>query len=492
MVVLASSPFRISPVMSELPHVVVVGGGITGLSAAYELQRAARATGRPARVTLVERDRRLGGKIWTEVVQVDGDFLVEAGPDAFLAQKPHALELARELGLADQLIATRPARHWAYVLVDGRPRPLPDGLRLIVPTKLGPFLRSPLLSPLGRLRMLLDLVIPPRRAPGDESLASFVRRRFGAEALERLAEPLLSGIYSADPERQSLLATFPHFRALEERAGSVIRGARRGAPAGGQGGATAFVTLRGGTGALVAALAAALGDAMLLGRSVVAVHPSARGPAYRLELDDGRALAADAVLLTTPAAAAAGLVQPFAPDLAAELRQLRSVSTATVALGYRAADVPPRLDGYGVVVPRRERRAINACTLVSAKFAGRAPAGAALVRAFVGGARRPELLERDDAALVALVRADLADILGIRAAPRFVRVYRWPDAQPQYDVGHLNRVARIRALCPPGLHLAGCAYEGVGIPDCIRQGRAAARLALAGLVAPAAAGAGAR
>jgi oxygen-dependent protoporphyrinogen oxidase len=365
-------------------------------------------------------------------------------------------------------------------------------MMLIVPTRLMPFLLSPLLSVRGKLRMALDLFIPPRRDGADETLADFIRRRLGAEALDRLAEPLLAGIHSAEPELQSLLATYPRFRALEQQHGSLIRGMlaqRNGTknysegirsrtqeqPAGSQPsvlGSSPFVTLRGGVGELVRALLDRLDGRLIKGSGVAAVdYDPTAAASYRVRLDNGEAISADAVILTAPAFAAADLVASFQPALAAGLRQIRYVSTGIVSLAYRRADLSAALDGFGMIIPKSEGRRINALTMTSTKFEGRAPADCALLRVFVGGSRAPEAVELDDAALLALVRAELSDILGIDAAPLWSRIYHWPRANPQYDVGHLDRVDALEALLPPGLYLAGGAYRGVGIPDCVRQGQ---------------------
>jgi oxygen-dependent protoporphyrinogen oxidase len=507
-------------------HVAIVGGGITGLSAAFYLERAARATGLPIRYTLIERDDRFGGKIQTDTITHDGGaFLVEGGPDSFVAQKPWGVQLAHDLGLDEQLMCPQPARHSTYVLLRGRPRPMPEGMMLVVPTRMLPFVRSPLLSLGGKLRMALDLVIPPRRDGADETLADFIRRRLGAEALETLAEPLLAGIHSADPERQSILATFPRFRVLEQQHGGLIRGMLASRPPttdhrppkiedrrlriedsdvsaeeplssilyprssnnpsvvgrpSSVVSSSPFITLRGGVGELVRALLGRLSGPMIAGRGVAALGYDAMAThPYDLRLDDGEALEADAVIMTAPAFAAADLVAPFHPALAAALRAIRYVTTGTITLAYRNADIGRPLDGFGLVIPRGEGRRINALTMTSAKFAGRAPEDYTLVRAFVGGSRTPDMVELDDAALLTLVRAELCDILGVDAAPLWSRIYRWPLANPQYDVGHLERVDALEQLLPPGLYLAGSAYRGVGIPDCVRGGQVAAEAALA-------------
>ncbi|GAB4119804.1 MAG: protoporphyrinogen oxidase [Roseiflexaceae bacterium] len=466
----------------QAAHVVIIGGGITGLSSLYTLEQAARAAGIALRCTLIERDQRLGGKILTERVQLEGQsFLVEGGPDSFVAQKPWAAELAREIGLGGALHGSEPAKHATYVLHRGQPKPLPEGTLLIVPTKFMPFALSPLISPLGKLRMAFDFVLPARSGDQDESLADFIRRRLGREVLDRLAEPLMSGIHSAECERQSLLATFPRFHDTEKRYGSLIRGmiaARAAAAKRPAAETTPFMTLRGGIGSLITALRERISSPLLLGRSVRQIRPGEVAGQHVVDLDDGTRLVADAVVVTTPAYTAADLLSELSPALANALRELRYVSTATVTLGFPENAIRSDLAGYGVIIPRSEKRSINACTISSRKFAGRAPAGSALVRAFLGGSRTPEALALSDDALLNMVRRELREILGIQASPQFARIYRWERGNPQYDVGHLERIAAIEALQPQGIILAGAAYRGVGIPDCIKQGREAANSAL--------------
>jgi protoporphyrinogen/coproporphyrinogen III oxidase len=492
-----------SELSGETPHIVIIGGGISGLSTAFYMQRQAQAAGVPLSYTLVERDTRFGGKLVTDTV---GQFVVEGGPDSILAQKPWGVQLVRDLGLEDQLLGINNLPRKVAFLVKGRPRPMPEGMTLIVPTKLGPFLLSPLLSPLGKLRMLLDLVIPPRQGAADETLADFIRRRFGEEALLKLAEPLLAGIHNSESERQSLLATFPRLREIELQYGSLIRGMRaqrrpttdhRPPTAGEQssvvGGRSsvvsrsAFVTLKGGIGTLADTLVRALDGRLIGGVGVAALEydPAAaesrqgeRRP-YRVLLEDGEVLDADAVVLTAPSFAAADLVEGFQPDLAAGLRRIRYVTTGTVSLAYAKHEIGTPLDGYGLVIPRTERRRINAITISSSKFTHRAPDEAVLLRVFVGGSRNPDVAELGDAPLLELARAELRDILGIQAEPLWSRIYRWPRSNPQYDVGHLAHIDALEALCPAGLYLVGSAYRGVGIPDCARQGKAAAAQVLA-------------
>jgi len=469
-------------------HVVVVGGGIAGLSTAWYVIRQARAAGLNLRCTVLEQADRWGGKILTETVTHDdaGTFLVEGGPDSFIAQKPWAAQLAGELGLDDRLLGTNDASRKTYVVSRGRPVPLPDGVLLIVPTKFMPFALSPLISPLGKLRMGLDLFIPARRDGRDETLAAFVRRRLGAEALDKIAEPLLSGIYNAEADRQSLLATFPRFRALEEQHGSLTRGilaSRRnghgkatngagksaeGQPGGSRKPTSAFLTLRGGSGELIDALVKALLPLAEL-RTNAHVTALAHETTWRLTLDDGTTLDADAVVLATPAWTAAELVRPHAPVAAERMEAIRYVGTGTVSLAYRRSDIAHASLGFGIVVPRSERRPINAITFSSTKFDERAPDGYALLRVFFGGSRSPHSMELDDAELLATVRQQLAQLTGIRAEPLFHRIYRWPRSNPQYDVNHLEHVAEIEKGLPPAVYVTGSPYRGVGLPDCVKQ-----------------------
>ena len=461
-------------------RLVVVGGGITGLAAAHRAVEVARARGLALDLTLLEGRDRLGGTIATELT--DG-FLVEAGPDSFLSEKPWALALCRRLGVEDRLVRTDDRFRQVWVWFRGRLHPLPDGFQLLAPTRLGPFLTSSLFSWPGKLRMAWDLVLP-RGVADDESLGAFVRRRLGREALERVAQPLVAGIYTADPDDLSLAATMPRFVELERRERSLIlglmRASRRGREAGTSGARwSLFVTFRGGMEELVTTLAHRL-------------PPGAAQPKHRvtgLERHDGRwrvataegaALDADRVIVTTEAHAAARLVRYVDPTLATLLAEIPYASSATISFGYRRADVPHPLDGFGFVVPRTEGRALLAGTFSSVKYPGRAPEGHALMRCFVGGALNERVLELDDAALVARAREELRLALGITAAPLLTRLARWPKAMPQYHVGHAGRVETLerRLAALPGLGLAGGAYRGVGIADCVRSGEAAAEQAL--------------
>ncbi len=446
-------------------RVAVVGGGVAGLAAAHRLVERGVSD-----VLLLEASDRLGGSIATE--RRDG-FTIEAGADSFLTEKPWAAELCERLGVP--LVGTREGERRTYVVHDGRIEPLPEGFLLLAPTDLRALAASPLFSWRGKLRMALDLVLPRRADAADESLAHFVRRRLGREALERVAEPLAGGIYTADAERLSLAATMPRFRELERRHGSVIRGLRAETGASRAAGArySLFAAPADGMGALVEALARRLPEGVVRLRAPVG-ELAHDGATWRLRAG-GEALAADALVLAAPAHAVAPLLAPLDAALGRMLGEIEYASSATVTLAYRSADVPGAR-GFGFVVPAVERRALIACTYASRKFPGRAPEGHEMLRAFVGGALRSDALARDEAALVDVVRGELRDLVGITAAPELTRVHRHPLAMPQYAVGHLERVAAIeaRAAALPALALAGAAYRGVGVPDCVRSGAAAA------------------
>lgn len=445
-----------------MKHTIIVGGGITGLAAAYSLQRA--ASGKIA-VTLIEGSNRIGGKITTAH---ERGFLVEGGPDSFLARKPVVQELCRELGLADELQSTRPGKYPTFVWSAGQLHPVPMGVR--------PMVKSRLLSLRGKLRMAAEVLVPPRIGNGDESVGSFMRRRFGSEMLEKMAGPLMGGIYSADPETLSLGSTFPFLPMMERKYGSVLRGWRKSRSGSGKGERSMFLTLRGGLARLTEALETAIGPGVILnGVKVAAVLP--QEGRYEVVLENGASYTVDDVVFATPAHVTAGLVEFIDPILTERLRDIQYVSTATVSLGYRKRDVSQRLNGFGFVVPRKERRRINACTWSSVKFEGRAPEGFALLRVFVGGAGAEELAEQSDEALIALARQEVEAAMGIEAEPMLARVYRWPKGNPQYGVGHRGRVAEIESLAAThrGLYLAGAAYRGAGVPDCIENAQAVVR-----------------
>ena len=452
--------------------VVVIGGGISGLATATRL--AERLD--PGSVVLIEGESRLGGKIRTE--RTDG-FVLEGGPDCFLATKPAGVELCRRLGIADRLVGTNPALRRSYVKRAGRLHPLPEGITGLVPSRLMPLLTTGVLSLRGRMRAGLELLVPPRRTAVEESVAEFARRRFGTEAYDWLIEPLLSGIFAGNGEELSLEATFPQLREMELRDGSLLKPllttrVRARGPSAVRAG---FVTLPDGLGELVEALATRLtGARVLTGTRVRSVREAVVGRGYRVELSDGRIMESDAVVLATPAHASAAMVASLDPDLAGLLRSIPFVSTATVSLAFARAAIPAPLDGSGYVSPRVEGGPLVACTWTSNKFPGRVPPDAVLVRCFVGRAGLDQVVHGEDAVLLDLSREELRAVHGITAPPLLSRVVRWPGGMPQYTLGHRERLARLaaRLTAHPGLQLAGASYRGVGIPDCIASGWAAA------------------
>lgn len=465
-------------------EIAVVGGGISGLASAYYLLKQAQNAGLPVNVSLIEKEMRVGGRIITE--KVDG-FTIEGGPDCFLRQKPWAAELVRELGMADELMGTNDDRRKVFVLNKGKLTPLPDGVMLIVPTRIWPFVTSPLLSWPGKIRMGMDLVIPAFKNGKDESIAAFVRRRLGEEALEKIAEPLLSGIHVSDPEEQSLLATFPRFRNLEEKYGNLIFGmleARKAArshastSAASSGPSSIFITMKSGLNTFMDALYSKIiemGGQVKTGMAVSRIEKNGAG--FSLYSEKGDLMHADAVVMASPSNITADLVRSFAPQLSDRLKSIDYVSTATVSLAYREAEIGNALNGFGFVVPRGENRRISACTWTSTKFNHRVPESFAMIRGFVGGPGKEEDVELDDSSMLNLVRREVKDLMGITAEPVLTRIYRWEKGNPQYKVGHLERVEEIHRLCDEfeGLFVTGSSYGGIGLPDCVRQGKESAQ-----------------
>jgi oxygen-dependent protoporphyrinogen oxidase len=471
--------------MSEPLRIAVIGGGITGLAAAHAALRLGRDRGQAVHVTLIEASSRLGGNLRTESA---GGFVFDAGPDAWVTTKPHATALARELGLGSSLIETNPRTRRFYVVWRGRLHPVPEGLVLGVPTRLAPLALSRLFSLGGKLRMACEPLVPARRFAGDEdeSVGSFVRRRLGREAAERLAAPLLGGISSGDPEELSIRAAFPQLVAMEREHGSLVRGMRAAARARAAAspsaaspspsGAGGFLSLTGGLGQLVDVLAARLeadGVRMRLGTEVLSVERV--GPRWWLRPGEGASVEADRVAICVPARVAAPLVAPFGAAAARELGTISYGSTTLAFLGYRREDVRHPLDGVGFVARREPGQLLVAATWVSSKWSGRAPEGHVLLRCFLTDTM-------DDAQAIDAARAGLRVLMGIDAVPVTARAYRLLQASPMMRVGHLSLVGRVRAelaRAAPGLMLAGGGYEGVGIPDCIRQAQDAMAALLA-------------
>ena len=469
----------------------MIGGGITGLAAAQRL--VSRSDN--VQVVLLESSRRLGGIIRTEAA--DG-FLMELGPDSFITNKPAAIQLCEEIGFADQLIPTDARFRRSLVLRNGKPLPVPDGFMLMAPSRLWAILTTPILSLTGRLRLLSEALIARRTTEEDESLASFVRRRFGQQTLERLVQPLVGGIYTADPEKLSLEATMPRFSEMEQSHGSVIRatlaqqkidrkrssgqhteihdfsgsGARYGL----------FATAAGGLSDMVAAIERALRKSgrveTQLGVEVTGIErPTASNSHWIVQLPDQCPMTFDAVIVTLPTHAAARILKTaISPELHAALQEIEYASSAIVVSGHLLSDFDHPMDAFGLVVPAIERRKILAVSFSSRKFPDRAPAGQILLRTFVGGAMQPELLNHDDDTIAGFVNDESRSIFGMKSEPLFNEVIRYNNAMPQYHIGHLDRVARIESLLKntPGLYLAGSAYTGVGIPDSIASGWTAA------------------
>ncbi len=470
----------------------IIGGGIAGLAAAFELEQA-RQTGAAVAYTLFEARARLGGCLASEVV---GGAVLERGPDSFLSEKPAAAALCRELGLGAELTPSNDADRKTYIVVRNRLVPLPDGLMFLIPTKLIPTALTRLFSLPTKLRMGLELLHPPRPSKQDESVAALVERHFGQETVDRLADPLLSGIFGGDAVQLSARAVLPRLVEMESQYGSLTRGMlaahrkmRSMAKAAAQknGAATPrpaarsiFTAMRGGMQQLVDALTARVDPASVrLSTPVASLEKTAEG--WKVTAA-GKSELYDAVILALPAWAAAALLTPVDAALGAELSAIPYSSSITVNLVYNEARLGRLPEGFGFLVPAVEGRAMLACTFVHRKFLGRAPQGKAVLRAFLGGMKNEALIAASDEALVATVRRELSEILGegvvgLSVEPQYAQVSRWSRAMAQYAVGHLERKQRIaeRVAALPGLRLAGNAYDGIGIPDCIRLGRQAAK-----------------
>jgi len=461
-----------------MKRIAIIGGGISGLAAAFALEKH-RLAGASLEYVLFESSSRLGGVLVTE--RVDG-CLVEAGPDSFLTEKPWASDLCREVGLGDRLIGSNDADRKTYILVKGRLALIPDGLMFMVPTKIMPTVLSPLFSVRTKLRMAREWFHPPRKADADETVAAFVERHYGSEMVDRLADPLLSGVYGGEAAQLSVRAVLPRFAEMEATHGSLGRAMlaarRKMASASKAPARPLFTSLKDGMQQLVDAVVSRLpASARLVNK-----------PVQRIQRADGGWVVSagrtwdhcDAVIVAVPAQAAAELLKAVSENLASELGAIQYTSSVTVNLGYdrsvRAA-LPP---GFGFLVPRSEGKRMLAATFVHNKFPHRAPDDRALLRCFIGGARNEQVLQSPDEEVVRIVREELQQIIGLTADPLFVRIYRWNGAMAQYGVGHLERLQRIESALQqlPGLTLAGNGYRGIGVPDCVRSGAEAAAEAL--------------
>jgi oxygen-dependent protoporphyrinogen oxidase len=465
---------------NSMKRIAIIGGGISGLAAALRLREVDPAV----QFTLYDASHRLGGAI--ETVQQDG-FLIERGADMFTTRVPWAADLCRRIGLADQLIETNEGFRSAFVVHGARLCRVPDGFTLMRPTRLWPFLATPLLSWRGKIRVGWEYFVRPRAGSDDESLANFARRRFGDEAYQRLIQPLIGGIYTADPEQLSMRAALPEFFEMEQQHGGLIRAAVRSPRrAGRESGARygSFRAPREGMGALIAAIASRLpNEAVYVGRRVTSVNRR-EGGRWKLDVENHSDDADyDGLVIAVPAHAAARLLARTSSRLADALDQIQYASAAVVALGYRRNQIGHSLDGFGCVAPLCEKRKILSISFSSVKFAGRAPPGKVLMRVFIGGACQPNLLELDDGELQQIAEQEVAELLDAQGRPELCDITRWRRAMPQYQLAHLQRVELIERLASelPGVRLAGNAFDGVGVPFCVRRGEQAMDSLLAGM-----------
>jgi len=464
-----------------MKRVAIIGGGISGLAAAFYLERE-RRKGAEVEYTLFESAPRLGGVMWSE--RVEG-CLVEAGPDSFLTEKPWANTLCRDLGMEDQVVGSNDDARKTFILVNGRLVQMPDGLMFMVPTKLLPTVFTRLFTWSTKIKMAGELLARPRALNGDESAADFVARHYGDEVVDRLADPLLSGVYGGDADSLSVKAVLPRFVEMEAKYGSLSRGmlkararmkaAMAQAPRSERRGKPLFSSMRDGMQQLVDAVVAQLSPRALRTSTPVRALES-RGGEWLVLKQGGGSEPYDHVIVATPAYAAASLLKETSPKLADVLDQIPYSSSITVALGYDAGQFARQPEGFGFLVPWSEKKRVRACTYVHNKFPHRAPPDKRLLRVFLGGTRDKEVLSLPDDAVFATVQRELKEITGLDAEPRFSRIYRWDRAMAQYSVGHLERVAEVERLRRqlPGLSLAGNAYKGIGVPDCVRTGMDAA------------------
>ncbi len=457
-----------------MSHVTIIGGGIAGLATAFYLQKKSRELGLPLNYTLIESASRFGGKIITKTVD---DFVIEGGPDSFITMKPGGTQLCRDLNLMDNIIPTNDDKRNVFVLKKGKLIPFPSGYRLTIPTQFLPFALSPLISPWGKIRMGLDLFIPPRQESGDESLGNFIRRRLGSEALDKIGGPIMAGIYVADAEKLSLQSTFPQFSIMEQQYGSLIKAMQKAKkkqppPNNNSKPQAMFTSLRGGMSELVAALVSHLEGDLRLNCRVTGLQYQSPGFEVTFDSPDSPPLTTDAIVLAIPAYVATNLLTPLSAQLGQLLQTVRYVSTATISLGYRRADIAGQNDfnGFGFVIPKSEKRQILACTWSSTKFNHRAPNDHVLMRVFVGGDRHGYMLDLSDEELLTLVKQEIRDTMQVTAQPSIQKIFRWSNGNPQYDVGHLDKVVEMENLSRqiPGLYLTGSAFRGIGIPDCVQ------------------------
>lgn len=458
---------------------MIVGGGITGLAAAHRLVELKRQASVDLGITLLEASERIGGVFGTEQI---GDYTIECGADSFITNKPGGIDLAVRLGMQDRLITTNEHFRRSLILHRGKPVETPVGFNLLAPAKIWPMVTTPLLSMKGKLRAAQELFIRKKSTNDDESLADFVRRRFGTEMLDRIVQPMVGGIYTSDPERLSLMATLPRFLELEKTYGSLIRGMRQSAKESVKQEAASgaryglFVTPRSGMQDLLTTLLAAIQTDVEIRFGAKAKSVDTTPTGLSVQFSSGEPLAADGVVLALPSFQSAELLRRFDATLAAGLDEIEYASSAIVVSGHKLSDISHPLNAFGLVIPHCEGRRILAVSFLNRKFPGRAPGDRAILRTFVGGAMQPEEFDRTDDEIAETVLSELHDILGVHGEPDFVRIARYPRGMPQYTVGHLERVSRIQSLASQydRIALAGNAFTGVGIPDCVQSGELAA------------------
>ncbi len=463
-----------------MKRIAIIGGGISGLSAAYSLEKA-RAAGSELEYTLFESGQRVGGCLSSDHIE---GCLVEAGPDSFLTEKPWAANLCKELGLGDQLIGSNDSQRKTYIVVKGRLVVMPDGLMFMVPTRLVPTALSPLFSWNTKLRMAQELLHPPRPMQDDETVAQLVERHFGSEVVDRLADPLLSGVYGGDAAKLSARAVLPRFVEMEEKYGSLSRAMlaahkKMAAAASKQPARPLFTSLKDGMQQMVDALLTRIDPASIrLRQHIRRVYPE--NGSWRVSVDMGGEEQYDAIILATPANVAGALLDGVDRTLSRHLLDITYSSSVTVTLGYYKEQLTSLPAGFGFLVPRSEGTRMLACTFVHNKFPHRAPENKGILRCFLGGARDEAVLGLTDDEILDTVHRELQQIVKLKARPMFSRVYRWREAMAQYEPGHIARVAKIEqhAAQIPGLAIAGNAYHGIGVPDCIRSGAEAANTVL--------------
>lgn len=477
-----------------MKKVAIIGGGISGLSCAYQLKVLAEEKGEALQFVLLEKEGRFGGQILTEKKD---NLTLEKGPDCFISTKPWAIELSKKLGIENRIINTNEKNKGTYVLSKGKLHPLPEGILLLVPTQFSPFVKSRLFSWPGKIRMGLDLFIPKGRAQDDESLANFVRRRLGQEVLDKLAEPLIGGIHASDPEKMSLKSTFPQILEMEKEHRSLIlatidgqkkmkqamkakKGSRSQEPR-----RTFFISYIDGMQEIIDALVASLDSKSLqLNTRVLEIQPvnlPDNKQKYRIEIEGEQPVEVDAVVLSTLPYTSADLMQNVDSRISEILNTIPSVSSATVSLAFKRDEVPASLNGFGFLVPSIEKKNIMAATFTSLKWHHRAPEIYFLMRVFIGGAKNQELVELDDSKIQKMILDELKSIIDINAQPFLTEICRWRKAMPQYTLGHYIRIKEIDDLIKsiPGVFLTGAGYQGVGIPDCIHRADQTAEQVLA-------------